>query len=441
MTNPAADFRIQRGVATFGAGGTTLDVAIEAVDLARAWARIVSLGGNGLRSLVDGSTPGQRDAGVTPSFPDASTLRLTLDPGAQAKDGECAWEVLEYVGAPGGPNEWRVKQFAEVAMTSGQTSIAPAEAWTDATRIWVVNCGARAPGTGQTLAQQRVEVRHVTSPAQAIELRRAAPTHANQPTVAVAEIELVGSNWKVCYGSHSALPSNGAWTNPSTLYNPLAFGPPWFATVSARGAGVLNNTVANIDVGVIDFFGFALPQLRHPSSSAPGTPQPSATAYIVQNTDLQRAEVDVELVDGLTPTLTADLPFPTDPTFNTGAAILSLRSHEDENSVNYPSPFGLAYFDAAAKLIRLRRREAVNALKVLGELVWFPKVKPAGRPVFERVTIEPVVKVADIDTEPVVRAEAIATAPVVRARNIDTKPVVQVERLTTRPTVGVADID
>lgn len=118
-----ADFRVQRGTTVYGAGETVIDVPLaQTVDLTRAFVRVTNV-------RYCGAEVGFPD---TPLDSDRHTVRGRLYVGHQitffnfapipAVDREIQWEVWEYVGVPGGPNEWLVKLDADMWYAAGLTT-------------------------------------------------------------------------------------------------------------------------------------------------------------------------------------------------------------------------------------------------------------------------------------------------------------------------------
>ena len=200
------DFRIQRGVAVFGAGG---GAANDVIDVTIVPVSSIGNGGNAFVRITnvehasagddDGTAPDRNndDLGVRAELTAPNNIRFTrLASGQDGNDVRVAWEVWEYKGKEGGDNEFIVSLDTEVTLTgavadtnvpnfvdrdklvpfiTGLTHTGTARDWDDATFSAMVGDF----GSGNTVV--RIE-RSTTS---------------GTGVVGIAVVEFTGSNWKV----------------------------------------------------------------------------------------------------------------------------------------------------------------------------------------------------------------------------------------------------
>lgn len=118
-----ADFKIQRGQTTFA--DTELTATITAGTdytapsaTSAAFIRIVNVHHSGLGAAGDAG-PENDDISVFISNPGNLTTSITFERPASGGDNEVWWEIVEYVGAGGGGNEFIVRDEGVVTVTDG----------------------------------------------------------------------------------------------------------------------------------------------------------------------------------------------------------------------------------------------------------------------------------------------------------------------------------
>ena len=195
-----SDFRIQRGYVDFGASEDSVAINLDnTVDITKAFARITnsqsassgpSVGTTGNRNVDDIGV-----VSITLSTTQVTIARLAAGENA---DYRFCWEVWEYIGAVGGPNEFIVR-------AKGNTTFAAnnAESWLNSSTYdtytkLVPICGAlSSAGTGASWGSIRCG--HDTFISGPTTYTRAKVAY--QPTVVryITQycVEFTGSNWQV----------------------------------------------------------------------------------------------------------------------------------------------------------------------------------------------------------------------------------------------------
>lgn len=122
----ANDFRVQRGEVVFGADEDTIDVTLATALLAvtRAFVRITNVrrSGRGLASAFPNGSLDSNEFGVRVVIVSTTTVNFSRWTGSPNADLVCRWELVEYIGAAGGPNEFVNRLQAQLLIFSGSTA-------------------------------------------------------------------------------------------------------------------------------------------------------------------------------------------------------------------------------------------------------------------------------------------------------------------------------
>jgi len=208
-----ADFKIQRGVIDFGATEDALDVAITAVDLDYAFVRIT----DAMRS-TSGPTAGTTanryvdDLSAYLKFKDADELTITRFGTGENVDYRVHWEIVEYVGPAGGPNEFIVRDHALGLAISGTTATIAVTGHDDITQVVPIICSYANNGTGLTTSQMTYTAKVLTGTDE-VEYERG--VNSGRWVQYAAHVEFTGSNWVIEQNVESSLSS--VHTNDVTI--------------------------------------------------------------------------------------------------------------------------------------------------------------------------------------------------------------------------------
>ncbi|MEM7308921.1 MAG: hypothetical protein AAF682_19720 [Planctomycetota bacterium] len=193
----ASDFvRVQRGVTDYGSSGDVGFAGVSAVVLDRAFNRITNTRHSNAGDAAGGpSTLTNVDLGETAAMAASTLAAFQRYAGGANVDHRIHWEVLEYTGAAGGPDEWIVRNVTEHTIADGTTdhttaAVAGVSDWTD--------CVAVVTGIRNDRAAAAWDSSTVTAEVQSdstLRVRRGDGTGELKVTIAV--VEFLGSNWSV----------------------------------------------------------------------------------------------------------------------------------------------------------------------------------------------------------------------------------------------------
>jgi len=115
--------KVQRGVVDFGASSNTATASFEAVNLTHAFIRLTNTC-NTAAGPTAGTTADRfnDDFGCTVVMTNSTTATFTRDAGT-AEDWRAQWEIWEYTGPPGGPNEFVVLSERTTTFPDGASLI------------------------------------------------------------------------------------------------------------------------------------------------------------------------------------------------------------------------------------------------------------------------------------------------------------------------------
>lgn len=274
---------------------------IDAVTVANAFARTNTLGYPAHGAVGTGS--GNEDSNnfmMMPEVTGTTTVTHNYDHDTRDVTMEGWYEVWEYVGDPGGANEFKVLHAGEVAMTAAATNplytMDVAASNVDNCVAMITGVGANAFGTNSEFKGDRLCYRiEVTSTTQ-FQLNR----HDNNQTTeaGVVVLEFTGSNWTVnktnishpssTLGSSThTIPSVGNWAN--TMYF-------WSYEVNHGGVG-------SDDVSCLGYPGSgSVTQFKTDYQVSHGS-SPNGTLYTVHNADMDVEHNDT--IDGTANTAVA----------------------------------------------------------------------------------------------------------------------------------------
>jgi hypothetical protein len=194
------DVKTQRGVANFGATEDALDVTVTSVgNVEDAFARLNNtVNASSGRSTADTVNINADDVSMGCIMDAVDNIALTRVSTGDNVDYRANWELWEYIGDPGGPNEFIVREqrlqllSATVATVTRDIS-ALTNAVSDFSKLVPVLLGFRDEATGATWDQKPTIRVNVGGE----ELIFERTTTTNRVACEYALIEFTGSNWQV----------------------------------------------------------------------------------------------------------------------------------------------------------------------------------------------------------------------------------------------------
>lgn len=200
---PKTDFFIQRNTVDVSGTSVTLTAGqdyLEPSSSTTAFVRIVGTNNTGA-----GSTAGTGSADDTTVYiaPGDITSSITFTRPATAADTtRVAWEIIEYIGAPGGDNEINVREQGTVtygtAAATASTAAVPGVVDGDDVAVFITGHGNPDTGTNYPTS---LSTANFSSSTNIATFTRGATGNAS--VVSYAVVEFVGDNWKVQRSEHT----------------------------------------------------------------------------------------------------------------------------------------------------------------------------------------------------------------------------------------------
>lgn len=214
-----ADFKVQRGTVWMDANATTTSItagvdytAPAAVD--KAFIRIVAH--QALSDGIAGQFSGISSSGVVIQNPEDLLSTITFLRGSSGAEAHgVQWEIIEYIGADGGANEFRVRHQArlQAAASSAEERVAVSGV-VEAADVAVFITGSRVVGASRAPRTENEELSWITSyddtADEAVCNRATDRGFQRDSDVSIAVVEFSGSNWSVQRVQH-AYAANDTW--------------------------------------------------------------------------------------------------------------------------------------------------------------------------------------------------------------------------------------
>lgn len=223
LIKPKTDFFIQRGVTTVSGTGVTITAGTDYVAPASsstAFIRIVGTNNTGAGSPTNSGSADDVTAYI--SNPSNITSSITFTRPATAADTtRVAWEIIEYVGAPGGDNEIVVRNQAAATYGGANTEVTTGAAAgvVDDADMAVFITGHGNPDTGLNYPYS-LSTAAWNSGADTVTFTRGAT--GNAAVVSYAAVEFVGANWRVQRSEHTYSAVGTTQTENITAVNSLS---------------------------------------------------------------------------------------------------------------------------------------------------------------------------------------------------------------------------
>ena len=190
------NFKIQRGITVFGASSDTTTETIESVNLNSAFVK--------LNNVVfaaadpDATTTGNKnndDIGMRVQLTADDTITFTRLSSGVNEDVRVSWEVWEYVGAPGGDNEFIVRLDTEVTTIGGASVDTNVPSVSDRNNLIPFITGVTNTGTGLTWDDATHTAEIIDAGGGLTDVRIDREGTSGTSIVGVAVVEFTGSNW------------------------------------------------------------------------------------------------------------------------------------------------------------------------------------------------------------------------------------------------------
>ncbi|HHL35207.1 MAG TPA: hypothetical protein ENJ30_12660, partial [Desulfobulbaceae bacterium] len=225
-------FRVSRSSSVIPSGATSLTLTAGTDYTApagadRAFIRIVNSRLTGMGRTAGGGNQNTDDFTVYFSNPENITTSVDLTRVGSATNCRVDWEVVEYVGAAGGPNEIVVRSAGAVAGTGGTIDGPAVATIADSADVAVLITGQASGNTGRADWHETLYVASL-QPSGSGWLPRfeRGTTVAGNSHISYAVVEFVGANWTVSRedfnttGTTWAPGNNNSWLY--TLATPVA---------------------------------------------------------------------------------------------------------------------------------------------------------------------------------------------------------------------------
>ncbi len=293
---PNQDFIVQRGVATIPDGDTTASLIagtdfVAPRDSSRAFIRITNTHMTGAGNSTGG---GNQDAhNVTAHIANPEDLANTVNivRFGTAGDTRVAWELVEYIGPPGGDNEIRVRTAGATTFGAGAaTSSMPVTGVLADDDVVVFVTGSANPNTGRTTYQTGQVTGEWSSAYQTLTLRRGATGDAI--AVSYALVEFVGQNWRIQRAEHTYSAVASVQTQTISAVGDLSRA---FIHAQKRISGS-NNTLSNF--GHVVYFQNPTTVNFFLESGATNAGSHTSVAWIIENTQTSGVPMQVTRSNG-----------------------------------------------------------------------------------------------------------------------------------------------
>lgn len=202
VIKPRTDFFTQRDVETITGTSLTITAGVDYIAPRASTTAFIRIT-NTLNSGAGGGTVGNADD-VTVYISNPSNIRNSITftrPAAATGNTRVAWEIIEYVGAPGGDNEIIVRRQSTATYGSTGTTVnSPTTAVTDDADVVVFITGQINPDTLTNYPYGNSTAAWNAGSDIATFTRGAS---GNTSGVSYAIVEFVGDNWKIQRAQHT----------------------------------------------------------------------------------------------------------------------------------------------------------------------------------------------------------------------------------------------
>lgn len=379
-TVPKRDFKIQRGTTIVTGTGVTLVAGTNYVAPAAstsAFVRITNSHYTGAGKNTLGGNQNSRDYVAYISNPSNIQTNFTISRETGAINNTYVdWEIIEYIGPPGGDNEIIVR--SQDVVTYGiavNTNTGPAvPSVVDDADVVVFITGQGHDGANRTEAFAHQSTSNWLSSTNQPEFTRGA-NGGNTGQVSYAVVEFVGLNWKIQRAEHSYTAVNTTETESITAVNSLARTFIHSQKRYAGGSSGMDDFGHDVWLSSIGAVSFYLPVTADILQSH------VSVAWVIENTQTATGEMVVQrsnsaTTGGLEPFLLS-VPLSTALNATNNASIFTTTYH-DEIGTNYPRMIaGVTILDV--NNYQLWRSDSGGLLTYRTEVVQWPAADLAVR--------------------------------------------------------------
>jgi hypothetical protein len=223
----AAEFKIQRGTSVIASSGTTVTITAGTeytapASLTKAFIRITNCG-----LTASGRTSGGAGQDInlyTVSISNPANLLTSITFtrfGSPAQNSRVHWEIIEYIGAASGPNEFIVRAQAQLTGTGNTLTGSTITTIADNTDVVVFITGQRGNIANRSLAHQWKRVSSLVANASDWDPTFVKGGGTSNTAVSYAVVEFTGSNWSVARESFTTEAS--VWASGDDVSSTVAF--------------------------------------------------------------------------------------------------------------------------------------------------------------------------------------------------------------------------
>lgn len=275
---PKTDFYIQRGVTTVSGTSGTITAGTHYVAPSASSSAFIRIVGTNSVPAGSPTNTGNTDD-VTAYISNPGNIRTSVTftrPATAADTTEVYWEIIEYVGAPGGANEMIVREQTTATYgASTNVTTSAISSVSDDSDIAVFITGQGNPDTAKNYPFG-LSTAAWNSAGDTVTFTRGAGTNA--AVVSYAVVEFVGANWKVQRAEHIYEAAGTASTTAITAVNSLSKA---FLHLQKRMGTGLNN---HSDFGHTAYLS-GLGQITFALDAGASSPTSHASvAWVIENT-------------------------------------------------------------------------------------------------------------------------------------------------------------
>jgi hypothetical protein len=365
------DFKIQRGVSTMSTSTITISAGAEyeaPSSSSTAFIRITNTQLTGAGPNTGNGNSNADDVTVYIVNPENITSNITFQRGVSATGNtRIAWEIVEYIGAPGGENEIVVRSHQPLTYATGNTVVSSPtiSSVVDNTKVAVFITSQYNPDTGLDNYHLGLSTSAWNTSTTQVDLTRGAS--GNAAIVTYALIEFTGGNWLTQRIEHVYVTAGATSTEAITAVNSLSR---TFLHMQKRTAqnnhADFGHEVWLSGIGQISF-------LIDATASTPA--DHTSVAWVIENTQTTGAIMEVtrskgELASGGTGPETNNISIGKTLDDLTIASLLT-NNRSDEATRSWPEPILSARISSSTHY-ELWRSDATANISYRTEVVEWP---------------------------------------------------------------------
>lgn len=222
------DFKVQRGVTTIPASSTTATITAGTDYTApssssKAFIRITNTSYTGAGRDTGGGNMNANNVTTRINDPSNITTSITFTRSGTTNNTRIAWEIIEYIGTAGGPNEIIVRDSGTSTFTTTGTTVdtSTISGVSDPTDVVVFVTGYNNPDTGTTDYNTGLVTSEYVSASNVGRFTRGEAS-GDAVVVSWAIVEFTGSNWKIQRVEHNYSAAGSTQTETITPVNDLS---------------------------------------------------------------------------------------------------------------------------------------------------------------------------------------------------------------------------